>query len=69
MRPNYKALAMYYRRRFLEEGKAAATLELRCKMADAENKQCWEEIMRLRERNALLEAAHRVKSQIEGGHQ
>ena len=64
MRPNYKALAMYYRRRFLEEGKAAASFELRCKMADAENKQCWEEIMRLRDRNALLEAEVWIKSQM-----
>ena len=69
MRPNYKALAMYYRRRFLEEGRAAASLELRCKMADAENKKCWEEIMRLRDRLAQLEAEVWIKSQMEGGHQ
>lgn len=63
MRPNYKSLAMYYRRRFLEEGKAAASFELRCKMADAENKKCWEEIMCLRDRNAHLEAELWIKSQ------
>lgn len=56
MRPNYKALAMYYRRRFLEEGRAAASFEFRCKMADEENKKCWEEIMRLRDRLAQTEA-------------
>lgn len=63
MRPNYKALAAYYRRRFLDEGRVAASLELRCKMADAENKKCWEEIMRLRDRNAHLEAEVWTRSQ------
>ena len=63
MKPNYKALAMYYRRRFLEEGKAAASLKLRCKMVDAVNERYSEENESLRERVAQLEAEVWIKSQ------
>lgn len=69
MRANYKALAMYYRRRFLEEGKAAASLELRCKMAEDTLQKMREEVKRMKDHIALLEAAQWVKSQIEGGRQ
>lgn len=70
MKPNYKALAAYYRKRFLEEGRAAAllearckSLELRCKMADAVYKRYLEENEGLRERIAQLEAEQWTKSQ------
>ena len=63
MRPNYKALAMYYRRRFLEEGRAAAAWELRCKMVDTLNEQYMEEIKHLKERIAQLEAEQWIRSQ------
>lgn len=63
MRPNYKALAMYYRRRFLEEGRVAASLELRCKMEAAVNERYLEENKRLRENVAKLEAEVWIKSQ------
>lgn len=63
MRPNYKALAAYYRRRFLEEGRVAASLELRCKMVDAVNERYFEENERLREKVAKLEAEVWIKSQ------
>ena len=70
MKPNYKALALYYRRRFLEEGKVAASLkwrckslELRCKAADLVYKRYLEEIKGLRERVAQLEAEVWIKSQ------
>lgn len=63
MKPNYKALAMYYRRRFLEEGRVAASLELRCKMVDAVNERYLEENEGLRERIAQLEAEQWTRSQ------
>ena len=63
MRPNYKALAAYYRQRFMEEGRAAAVFELRCKMAEAANELYLEETKGLRERIAQLEAEQWIKSQ------
>lgn len=69
MRPNYKRLAMYYRRRFLEEGRAAAVYLSRHTLAEATIQQMEEEMRCLKEHIAQLEADHWVRSQIEGGHQ
>lgn len=63
MRPNYKALAAYYRKRFLQEGSSAAVYHTLYARAEKTIEKQDEEIKGLRDRNAQLEAEVWTRSQ------
>ena len=63
MRPNYKRLAAYYRKRFLEEGRDAAAFHALYALAEDKIAKQDEEIKHLKERIAQLEAEQWIKSQ------
>jgi hypothetical protein len=60
---------MYYRRRFLDAGRAAAVYLKRLTLAEDTLQKMREEMRCMKDHIAMLEAAHWVRSQIEGGHQ
>lgn len=63
MKANYKRLAAYYRKRFLEEGRDAAAFHALYALAEDKIAKQDEEIKCLRERIAQWEAEQWIKSQ------